>query len=873
VSQFHSHHQHEIPESLRKQLEDYRVSLWKRKLVEAVAAGMVGLLLSFLILYGLDRIWPTPIWARIFILLGGIVLFAGFVPYWLHRWVWGHRSEDQLARLISKKYPGLGGRLLGVIELQNQNEEGDSHSPRLRAAAMEVVAAEAEKRALVEALPNPTHRRWAGLAISLGLGVVATFVFTPKASLNALKRWILPFSHVERYTFTQLKDAPSELAVPYGESFEVVLRLKKDSEKRPEVGSARYETQAQVEAKLVDGAYRFRFPGQQEMGEVAIRIGDLRHRLKISPLQRPSVVKTRAFVRYPDYLGQEPRGWELSSGELSLVEGSDVRFEMEMSRPVVSGNYGPAKFLTVQEEGAGISKLSGELKIDANKITTSSLQIGSVPFELPFSWRDEFELKGGEDFQLRVSAVKDMPSTAYTQGLPKQKAILPEESIEFDVLCEDDFGLKKVGIEWQSLVSGEGERPEVKGELILAEGKREELRILKTALFAPAAFGIEPQRLMLRAFSEDRFPERPRSYSEPISVYVMSREEHAELLKMQFDRAISELEDLTRRETNLLDENQRLESLNGEELATEANRKRLETQERAETESVERMKELTEKVEDVMKGAARNGEIDKDSLKKIAGALKPMQELSQTDLPSVQDELRESREPSNRDETTQEKLESAVIEQKEALQKMQDALAQASEARKRLEASTFVSRLKKAANEESAIVATMLESFSRKLLGKRESDLDPSDRRKLGASASQQALTAADVRWIQEDLGHYHARTGNEKFHAVMKEMRDSGIEKGLEDVRSKLMLHHSFTATEGAKNWADRLSQWAATLGKELDASGGGGGAGGAAGPSPEDEDFEFMLRVMKMIQKQQDLRSQTRVLEQRKRDENPAP
>lgn len=841
--------------------------------MEAVAAGMVGVLISFLILYVLDRICPTPIWARILIFLGGIVLFVGFVPYWLHRWVWGHRSEDQLARLISKKYPGLGARLLGVIELQNQNEEDDSHSPRLRAAAMEVVASEAEKRALAEALPNSTHRRWAGLASLLGLGVMASFLFTPKASLNALERWIFPLSQVKRYTFTQLKDTPSELAVPYGESFDVILRLKKDSENRPEKGSARYEKQAEIEAKLVDGMYRFRFPGQQEIGEVAIRIGDLRHRLKVRPLQRPSVMKTRAYVSFPNYLGQEPLGWELSTGELSLLEGSEVRLEMEMSRPVVSGVYGPAKFSSNQEEGVETSIIEGELKIDGNKIATKSLKVGSMPFEIPFSWSDEFGLKGGEGFQLRVNATKDMLPMAYIEDLPKQKAILPEESIEFEVLGEDDFGLKKVGIEWQSLVSGEGERPVVKGELMLAEGGREELRIQKTALFSPTAFGIEPQRIILRAFSEDHFPERARSYSEPIALYVMTREEHAELLKMQFDRAISELEDLTRRETNLLDENQRLEALNGQELGEEANRKRLETQERAETESAERMKELTEKVEDVMKGAARNGEIEKNSLKKIAGALKPMQELSQTDLPSVRDELRDASEPANRDEKAQENLESAVAKQKEALQKMEEALAQANEARKRLEGSTFVSRLKKAANEENTIVTTMVESFARKLIGKRELDLDPSDRRKLGASASQQALTAADVRWIQEDLGHYHARTGNEEFHAVMREMRDSGIEKGLEDVRSKLMLHHSFTATEAAKSWADRLSQWAATLGKELETGGGGGGSGGDAGPSAEDEDFEFMLRVMKMVQTQQDLRSQTRVLEQRKRDGNPAP
>ena len=43
---------------------------------------------------------------------------------------------------------------------------------------------------------------------------------------------------------------------------------------------------------------------------------------------------------------------------------------------------------------------------------------------------------------------------------------------------------------------------------------------------------------------------------------------------------------------------------------------------------------------------------------------------------------------------------------------------------------------------------------------------------------------------------------------------------------------------------------------------NGGGQGGAGSAGAN-EDEDFEFMLRVMKMIQKEQDISARTRALE----------
>lgn len=858
-----------IPESLRRQLEDFRKQLWRRKVMEAVAAGLIGVLLSFLLIYGLDRVWQTPGWVRLLILLGGVSLFGGFAPFWLHRWVWGHRREEQLARLIAKRYPGLGDRLLGVIELQGQEEAGDSLSPRLRAAAMEVVAAETGKRKLDDALPVPRHRKWALAALSLMAVSAGSFLFTPKAGLNALERWLMPFSDVERYTFTQLEKPPGYLAVPYGEAFDVVLKLSKTSEQQPPTGLGQYGLQPVVGARLAGGRYVFRFPGQQDKGTVIFRIGDLRHSMKVEPLQRPGVLSTRAFVTSPPYMNLPARTVELTIGELSLVEGSRLVFEMDLSREVRSGAYGPGK--ASGEASLATTEfipMEGELEISGQKAKTAGIAVGSVPFELPFSWIDEFGLTGGADYRLRVDAVKDAPPVAYTQGVERQKAILPEESIDFEILCEDDFGLKEVGIEWQSLVALPGEIPEVAGELVLAKGAPEEHRIMKPVVFSPAAFGIGPQRLALRAFAEDLYPGRGRVYSEQVVLYVLSREEHAQLLKSQFDRAIGELEDLARKELNLLDENQRLDNLDAEELETQENRKHLDAQEQAESENAQRMEALKEKMEEVMKGATRNGEIDKETMKKMAGALKSMQELAEKDVPEVRDELREAQEPSNTAEKSKEDVKEAVEKQKEVVEKMKEALEQANDANKRFEASTFVSRLKKAAAEQNGIAGTLIETFSRKLIGLRHDELAPSDQMKLSDTSRQQMLTAADVRWIQEDLGHYHARTSDAMFRSIMEQMRDSKIDIGLEDVRAKLQLHHSFMATGEAKKWAEKLNEWAAILGDELNKDGGGGGGGEGGGPSPEDEDFEFMLRVMKMIQQQQDLRARTRVLEQLKRD-----
>ena len=860
-----------IPESLRLQLADFRHQLWRAKIIEAIAAGMIGLLVSFLLVYGLDRIWPTPWWARLLILAGGVSLFGGFAPYWLHRWVWRVRRETQLARLIARRYPGLGDRLLGVIELQDQQGSADSLSPRLREAAMHAVAAETGLRQLNAAQPPQQHRRWSLVALALTILCAATFMITPRAGLNALQRWLLPLSSTERYTFTKLEAPPVYRAVALGEAFEVTLRLAPQSEQRPTSANGRYGLQPVVTTALADDTYHFTFPGQQDPGTIIFRVGDLRHALRVEPMLRPATQSVRALITPPAYLGHAERTADLNTGVLSTVEGSQVRIELTMTRPLAAATYGPSRELLVAagQNDHAHTPLAGSLVIAGNSARTPQLNIGAVPFELPFAWTDGLGLAGDAGFRLRVDALPDAVPTCYIQGLDRQKVMLPEETLDFEVLAEDDFGVKTVGLEWQGQFTRPTDESPANGTMKLADGAPEQRHALKPAAFSPAAFGIRPQKITLRAYVEDYFPNRPRVYSEPVMLYVLTRDEHAQMLKNRFDRQINELEDLTRREINLLDDNERLKQLDGNRLQQDDNRKRLQTQQQAEEETQRRMAELTRQMEQLMKDAARNGDIDKTTLKKIAEAMKSLQELSNQDIPKVQEKLGAAQEQSNTPEKSAKDVDQAVKQQQDVVAKMQQASAQANDANRRFEAGTFVNRLRKAASEEHSIVKSLQDSFAR-MLGVKTPALDPSDARRLRDNSRQQADTAADIRWIQEDLGHYFARIKTQSFKLLMDAMHDSQIDIGLEDVRSKLSSNNTYQAAARARQWADKLTAWASQLDGQPDQTGSGGGG---AGPSPEDEDFEFMLRVMKLIQQEQDLRSRTRVLEQFRRTLAPAP
>jgi hypothetical protein len=821
-----------IPESLRKQLGEFRRRLWRAKIAEAILAGCFGLLFSFLLVFALDRVWQTPGFLRLLILIGGTSLMAVFAPLWLHRWVWRHRRESELARLIARRYPGLGDRLLGVVELQQQVEAADTLSPRLRAAAMQRVAEEAERRRLDEALPVSRQRSWTLAVIALFLTATAALIFAPKAGWSSFKRWLMPLSPAPRYTFTSLEGVPAKLPVPQGEAFSLTLRLAQDSEWRPEAGEARYGRQDPVTAALITDEYRFDFPAQQDPGLLRVEIGDARHLIEVTPTLRPAISKVSGSIRHPEYLQLPDKELDLGSGVLSAVQGSRIQVTVEATRELAAASYGPLK-QDASEDGE-----EGGMSVHGSKATTPEITLAEEGFAMPLHWTDVIGLEGEDGFEVRVDSLPDQAPGIYIQGLPRQHVMLPEETVDFEALSEDDFGIRKIGIEWRGEFTRATDEMPATGEIELGTGGPEMTRLAADAAFSPAAFKIGPQKLILRAWAEDYLPGRPRAYSEPVTIFVLTHDEHAQMLKTQFDRVIGELEDLARRERNLYEEGQQ----------------------EAERQQTEKMKELAEKMENLFKNSTRNGSIDKETLKKMAEAMQSMQELSKKDMPEVEGKLGEAQDQRNTDEKSQENLEEAVEKQKAALEKMQDAVNKANDANQRFEASTFVNRLKKAATEQEGVGVSMWENIGR-TGGLARDELDPSDEGKLADVIRQQANTTSDVRWIQEDLNHFFTRTNKDAYREILDAMTESRIDLALEDLRGELESNHGAVARMGAGFWADKLKEWAKMLEGEQQNGGGQGGAGSAG--ADEDEDFEFMLRVMKMIQTEQDIRARTRALE----------
>ena len=894
-----------IPAELSKQLADFQRSLWRIKVTEAVLAGLFGLIISFLIVFALERLFPIPALARLAILIAGTSLAAVFAPYWVRRWVYGHRREEQLARLISRKFPKLGDRLLGIVELQDQQESKEAMSPELRAAAMIHVANQAAKRNMNEALPYSRHKK---LALGVLMGAAAiTFGFSiaPKAGGNALKRWLMPLSDTDHYTFTQFDTdkMPDPLVVPLGEAFSFSAPLKKDSDNRPANARARYGQQEWVQADLGEnGSYQFEFTGQETQDRITIEAGDADHRVWVKPEVRPEVSGFEALVTLPDYLQLDPRDVDIRTGVLTALEGSKIVLKGSFSREIskASAHLDPQPLeetatsksrapieaenptdlessrTKAEEEGKkavieSVVKLPEprdlKLSMDGATVSTEPIDLGRFHASVPFTWTDVKGLDGAGSFKVEIKTSEDQIPTSYIQGIERNIVILAEETLEFDIISEDDFGLREIGLSWVGSFNKPSDDEPATGSLTLKKGSPSSNRLSERAIFSPQTYGIAPQTLILSAYTEDYKPGRGRIFSEPLTIYILTRDEHAQVIKKRFDRVISELEDAARKELNNLDENERLDKNNtAEELQSEEAKEQLSESEQKEAENAEKMKEIAKKMEEIFKDAARNGELDQKTMKEMADALQNMKELGEKDMPEVEKKLGEAQDQKSTPEKTEKDLKEAIEKQKKALEKMQETIEKANQANENFEASTFVNRLKKSSADEGSIGNSLNSALTGKLAivgaAPNSDDIDPANQRLLGELSGQQRSVTNDVRWIQEDLERFYARTQKPIHKEIYEDMAKSLIDEKLERLREKIQMNHTFTSRKLSKNWSDRLMSWAEKLeGPKPDGNGGGGDGGSGGG---EEKDFEFMLKVMRMVQAEQDIRGRTRSLEQ---------
>jgi hypothetical protein len=621
------HRRLDLPESLRVKMLDFRRRVRVVKLVEAGCGAVVGVLLAYLATFLLDRVWDTPAGVRLGIFAAAVAACA-LVPLALHRWVWRQRRLEQLARLLGRTHPRIGDQLLGIIELVG-NEAEQARSLALCEAAVQQVAEQAESRDFTDAVPNPRHRRRAAFALgagAIGLGLLALY---PAAAANAWARFLAPWRDTPRYTFAMVEDLPDRLVVAHGEPFALTIKLAEHTASRPARAEVRIGVQEPVGAPLADGQYVFELPPQIDAGWLDVSVGDFTKRLRLEPTLRPELTSVVADVALPAYLGRTEAGKkDVRGGAVSLVNGSRATFVATATRELAA------------------AKVDGQPVAPQGATVVSPATVVAGTRQVEFRWQDQFRLGGKEPFVLTINGLEDEAPSISCDGLPSRKVVLDTEQLQFKVTARDDYGVKRVGMEWQGIDKTNFKNPAA-GERLLAAGGPDKELLELAGTFSAKSLGIEPQPIHVRLFVEDFYPDRPRVYSPTYLLYVLNAEQHAIWLTEQLSKWHRQSLDVRDRELQLFETNKQLRQLSSGELNRPDTRRRIETQAEAERSNGRRLANLVGTGEDLVKQAMRNPEFGVGHLEKWAEMLQILKDIAGNRMPSVADLLQQASKAPN----------------------------------------------------------------------------------------------------------------------------------------------------------------------------------------------------------------------------------
>ncbi len=620
-----------LPVDLERRLVAFRGLVWRIKLVEAIAAALCGVLVSYLLLFCLDRLLDTPQVVRGLISAAAVVACA-MVPFAFHRWIWNHRGLDQVARLIARRFPSLGDQLLGIIEIVRGESAAElARSPALCEAAIDQVAARAATHDFATALPRSRHRLWLGLAAVPVIVAAALAAGVPAAAANAWARLLAPWKATERYTFTRLDQVPERLVVPRGESATLTVALAPDTQWRPDAASARIGRRTVVRAERTDDAYAFTVPPQLEPTWLTLAAGDARARVAIEPMLRPEIVAVQAEVRLPAYLGREAVvRQDVRGGTVSAVKGSSVAVVATADRELEAATV----------DGVAVSPAAAELRTPAVEVTAErTVAIG---------YRDRHGLEGSRPLSITLAARDDAPPTLMlVDAPPAREMLLDTDTLRFTVAARDDFGIREVGLVWQGQSDAQAEPGQqgsdaARGELLLQSGGSDREAVDAAATFSPRALGIPPQPVVIRAYAEDYLPGRGRVYSAPLLVYIVDQSEHALVMNERLNRWRQQAGEVRDREMNLMATNRELRALPAERLLEADTRRKVESQAAAEEANARRLDRLVDAGAGLVREAMKNPEFEADMLEQLASDLQTLGEIADARMPGVAELLKQA---------------------------------------------------------------------------------------------------------------------------------------------------------------------------------------------------------------------------------------
>lgn len=843
----------ELPPELRKQFDLLEKRLWRVDTAIAISGSIVGFLASYLTLFILDRFFDTPPLLRVCISLFGIATILYFAGFWIKNWVIRRRNIESMARIVQKHYRKLGDRLLGIVELAEDQKSNKHASPSLIKAAIRQVASEAVKYDFRAAVSLHKSKVYCLVSLILFIIVSIPFLLVPQAGANTLNRWIMPLAGIPRFTFVNIEGLPDKLVVPHGEPFEIECGIKHHPLWKPAKASCQYNDQFRQEGIVKGNKVVFKIPGVTQKGNLKIKIGDISKKMEVEPMYRPQLKQLTTDIKLPEYLKNPDTKIETQGGRFSVLTGSKINLYGEFTREIAK--------VSIQDISSQSNSQSFIVNTNGEKVYFGNFDVNNNLI-LNVNWTDRFGLTPKSPFNIDIIAAKDAPPLVEILDLSRQVAILEDEVLPIRISAKDDFGVKNIGIALEFLL------PQAENAItvsyVVTNGDYTLKRLDGVFALAPSMHELPPGTLItFQGTGVDYFPGRTNSTSQPYRVYVLSKEEHAKYILEQFEKIRSAIEELTRRQEGLVGETKNTMSKPPEKLMTPETAKEIGEQSGEQKEYANQLDRLAQETMRILKEAMRNTALPENLLKDWAKNAAEMQEISQQQMNQAANMLNSARQAENQSQRSED-LQKGYQKENEALESLQALQQKMARHLDKLQVKGLALRFKKLAEIERNMGDTIKTNLP-KIIGLKTNQIDAKMLRMLLLLNQEQEMASKETAKLQSEVERFYQRTEEQNYGIVVDEMKKTQVVDELQKIAEKIKENVVAQAVQNTYRWSDQFLEWAKRLEEE---EGQGSGQGSGNQEQMNEIDLENLMALLRIRDEQEALIDRTSILDRRKNE-----
>ena len=372
--------------------------------------------------------------------------------------------------------------------------------------------------------------------------------------------------------------------------------------------------------------------------------------------------------------------------------------------------------------------------------------------------------------------------------------------------------------------------------------------------FHPLRDKIAPQSIELRVFAEDYLPDRPRQYSSPIVIHILTEADHATWLMRRIEAWMRQCFENYDREQQLFHRNQELSTLPNAERGQLKTLRALERQAAAEQSQSKRLRGLNETARQVLIDCTQNRKINPRHLEQLSSLIAELIVIADQKMPITATHLQNASKQASQVDS---ELGQALIAQEELLSQYQSIVERMRALMRKIEGTSYATRLQ-ALSREELMLGGDIRRTSAAEFGKLTTAINPSTQSRLEMLATRQTGLSKLLQELMSDMEGTIERAPSEKVQAVFDEMSSEEVLMKGKFVSDQVSVNDSGVAVAQCEFLADSFYRWAEQLMLEAESEQQEGGT--KQGNLPP----ELAVELMRILKRETDLREETRELEQ---------